>query len=86
MKASETRRAAMLVVARDEWKSVITACKKRGTDRGLEFLVGSLHIDNDHTYVDDHDASVPIDCKTGLLVAEAALKIINAELKKLGVS
>ena len=85
MKASDAQRAAMLVSAQKEWAELLKACRKRGDLRGLEFLVGALRIDDGHTYVENHDASVTIDCKTGELICNAAFNIITLELRKLGI-
>jgi hypothetical protein len=83
VKANEAYRPGFLVDALGGWNKLARACRKHDTDRGLEFLVGGLASDR---YVDNNDASVVVDCKTGALIVAAAKKIIQAELKKLGVT
>ena len=65
------------------WGKLQRACRKHHADRGLEFLVGGLCSDR---YVDNNETSIAVDCKTGALIVAAAKKIIEAELKKLGVT
>lgn len=83
MKASEAYRAGVLVSAMKRWGQLERACRKKHSEkRGLEFLVGGLASDG---YVDCHDVSIAVDCKTGAAIAAAAKKIIASEIKKLGV-
>lgn len=82
MKERDIARAAILSEALRRWGEIERACRKHKDDRGLEFLVGGLNVER---YVDDNEASVAIDCKTGSMVAKATREIIKTELKKLGV-
>lgn len=92
MNKQHLARAARLARALSEWDEMADALGGKHTvdrvrdsaERGLEISIGDIEQDCGGELVQP-DAGCVVDIETGRLIAEAAKKIIEDELRKLGV-